>query len=105
MSSLKRTQMLQPRNLISSIFGGLQSAALDDEASPTRFSVLAARYLTNSECSASSAFSSDKSSGTSESWAVVARLQISVIRSATGRISTTTERSKRKGHKAIGSIL
>jgi len=63
------------------------------------------RRLTNSECSASSAFSSDKSSGTSESWAVVARLQSSVIRSATGRISTTTERSKRKGHKAIGSIL
>ena len=105
MSSLKRTQMLQPRNLISSIFGGLQSAALDDEGSPTRFSVFAARYLTNSECSASSAFSSDKSSGTSESWAVVARLQSSVIRSATGDISTTTERNKRKGHKAIGSIL
>jgi hypothetical protein len=47
MSSLKRTQMLQPRNLISSIGGGVQSAALDDEGSwLTRFKVLAAnQYL------------------------------------------------------------
>jgi hypothetical protein len=51
MSSLKRIRMLQRRNLISSICGGIQSAALDDEGSwLTPFKVLAARLQFRKEC-------------------------------------------------------
>jgi hypothetical protein len=89
MSSLKRTQMLPRKNPISSMRGGVQSAALDEEGSLlARFRVFAARCLTNSECSATNAFSSEKSSGTSESGTLAALAHNSLMSSSIVRIST-----------------
>lgn len=66
----------------------------NDRSLLTRLSVLTARYLTDSECSASSRFSSAKSAGTSESCAVAALSQSSVMRSSMLGISTATDASR-----------
>lgn len=68
-----------------------QSAALEEEVdslSNVRLMVRATIYLRNSECDCIRAFSSSSSLGTSESFAVTALSQMSLIRSSRGSNST-----------------
>ena len=92
-SKLTRTPQ---RKSVTSLWGrASQSAALEEEVdslSNVRLMVRATIYLRNSECDCISAFSSASSAGTSESFALTALSQSSLIRSSRGSISTTDKR-------------